>query len=235
MSLRSWWQNKEKADQGGYQVAYNNLKATGISDRNWPPLHVTTIFCILHMSGLWGRLARQKPSLTKKHLSPWSDETKIELSGLNFKRYVWCKDSTSHHPMNTILTVQHDGSSIILWGCFSSSGIGRIFRIEGIMNSSQYQDILARKPPGFRKLKMKRNFTLQHDNDPKHTCKSTKEWFQKGKIKVLEWPSRSPDFNPTWNGLQRTVYRGSPLNLMELEFFCIEEWDKFANSVVRTW
>uniref|UniRef100_A0AAY5KIL8 Transposase Tc1-like domain-containing protein n=1 Tax=Esox lucius TaxID=8010 RepID=A0AAY5KIL8_ESOLU len=33
-------------------------------------LHVTTISRILHMNGLWGRVARQKPFLTKKHPSP---------------------------------------------------------------------------------------------------------------------------------------------------------------------
>uniref|UniRef100_A0AAY5KP04 Transposase Tc1-like domain-containing protein n=1 Tax=Esox lucius TaxID=8010 RepID=A0AAY5KP04_ESOLU len=62
-------------------------------------LHVTTISCILHMNGLWGRVARRKPFLTKKNIqawlkfaktnikSPksmwenvlWSDETKVEL------------------------------------------------------------------------------------------------------------------------------------------------------------
>lgn len=36
------------------------------------------------------------------------------------------------------------------------------------------------------KLKMKRNFTFQHDNDPKHISKLTKAWLQKRKIRVLE-------------------------------------------------
>ncbi len=35
---------------------------------------------------------------------------------------------------------------------------------------------------------------FQHDNDPKHTA--TKEWLRKKHIKVLEWPSQSPDLNP---------------------------------------
>jgi hypothetical protein len=40
----------------------------------------------------------------------WSDETKIELFGLNAKRHVWRKPGT-------IPTVKHGGDSIMLWLC----------------------------------------------------------------------------------------------------------------------
>ncbi|CDQ80633.1 unnamed protein product [Oncorhynchus mykiss] len=40
---------------------------------------------------------------------------------------------------------------------------------------------------------MKRVWVFQHDNDPKHTTRATKEWLRKKHFKVLEWPSQSPD------------------------------------------
>ncbi len=43
---------------------------------------------------------------------------------------------------------------------------------------------------------MDRGWVFQHDNDPKHTAKATKEWLKKKHIKVLEWPSQSPDLHP---------------------------------------
>uniref|UniRef100_A0AAZ3Q527 Tc1-like transposase DDE domain-containing protein n=1 Tax=Oncorhynchus tshawytscha TaxID=74940 RepID=A0AAZ3Q527_ONCTS len=38
---------------------------------------------------------------------------------------------------------------------------------------------------------MKRGWVFQHDDDPKHTARATKEWLRKKHFKVLEWPSQS--------------------------------------------
>ena len=65
----------------------------------------------------------------------WSAEIKIELIGLNAKCHFWRKPGT-------IATVKHGGGTIMLWGCFSAAGTGRLVRIKGKMNGAKYRDIL---------------------------------------------------------------------------------------------
>ncbi len=104
----------------------------------------------------------------------WSDETKIELFGLNSKQYVWRKPGTAHHLSNTVPKVKHAGGSIMLWGCFSAAGTGRLVAIKGKMNAAKYRDILDENLlQSAQDLRLGRRFTFQQDNDPKHTAKIT--------------------------------------------------------------
>ena len=91
------------------------------------PLRRTTISAAPYQSGLYGRVAKRKPLLSKRymiarlefvkrHLTDsqtmrckilWSDETKIEVFGLNAKHHILRKPGT-------IPTVKHGGGSIML-------------------------------------------------------------------------------------------------------------------------
>ncbi|KAK3534972.1 hypothetical protein QTP70_001929 [Hemibagrus guttatus] len=139
-----------------------------------------------------GSLSSEKKHMTvhlefaKRHLKDfqamrnkilWSDETMIELFVLNGKRHVWRKPGIAHHLANTISTVKHGGGSIMLWGCLSAAGTGRLVRIEGKMNATMYRDILDENLlQSALDLRMGQWFFFQQDNDPKYTTKITKEW-----------------------------------------------------------
>uniref|UniRef100_A0A673ZRE0 Transposase Tc1-like domain-containing protein n=1 Tax=Salmo trutta TaxID=8032 RepID=A0A673ZRE0_SALTR len=194
-----------------WQDLVNDLKRAGTT------VSKKTISNTLRRHGLKSCSARKVPLLKPAHVQAclkfandhlddpeeewekvmWSDETKIELFGLNSTHRVWRKKKDEYNPKNTIPTVKHGGGNIILWGCFSAKGTGRLHRIEGRMDGAMYREILANNLlPSVRALKMGRGWVFQHDNDPKHTARATKEWLRKKHLKVLEWPSQSPDLNP---------------------------------------
>ena len=102
----------------------------------------------------------------------WSDETQIELFVLNAKRHIWRKPGT-------IPTVKHAGGSIMLWGCFSDVGTGRLVNIKEKINGAKYIEILDDNfLHSAKNLKLWQRSTFQLDNHPKHTAKTTQEWLR---------------------------------------------------------
>ena len=121
---------------------------------------------------------------------PWSGETKIEMFGHNDHRYVWRKKGEACKPKNTILTVQHRGGSITLWGCFAAKRDWCTSQNRWHHEEENYVDILKQYlKTSVRKLKLGRKWVFQMDNDPKYTSKVVAKLLKDNKVKVLEWPS----------------------------------------------
>ena len=80
------------------------------------------------------------------------------------------------------------------------------------------------------------NWIFQQDNAPAHTSRVVKNYFEEVGVRLLPWPSKSPDLNPiehVWDFLGRKVAARVPMNLMQLRNFLGEEWNQIPQDYLN--
>jgi transposase len=212
---------------------------------------VSTVKRRLGEFGLHGRVARKKPFISEKNRkarlkfaeehvgwtqNEWnrvlfSDETKFNRMGSDGKAYVRRRPGEEFLPMCTKATVKGGGGSLMFWGAMSRRGPGPIHRIDGIMDSHGYISIMNDVMLPYGRSQIGRNWCYQHDNDPKHTSRVSKEWFVQKRVRLLQWPPQSPDLNPIetlWNDVQSAIKMRKPRNLSELETVVKGAWSEIT-------
>ena len=150
---------------------------------------------------------------------------KINLFGSDGFKHVWWRPCEEYNDKCVMLTVKHGGRNVIVFGCMSAAGVGELHFILGNMNSNMYCEIQQQNMiPSLQKLGCRAVF--QHDNDPKHTSKTTTALLKRLRVKLMDWPSMSPDLNPIehlWGILKWKVEVRKVSNICQLRNVVMEE------------
>ena len=127
----------------------------------------------------------------------FSDESKFDLFGSDDCCWCWRKPGEEFDERYVRKEVKHCGGNVMVWGCATGMGMGRIVKINGNMDGPLYTKILKDDILGTLKdLSIKKkDIYFQQDNNPKHTLGVACEWFKKNKLNVLDWAPSSPDMN----------------------------------------
>lgn len=171
----------------------------------------------------------------------FTDECKFNLFGSDGPKRVWRCPGAPSKKSHFRQLIKHGGGSVMVWGAITSHGVGELLFIDGIMDSKVFLHTLklglmrtcrrfGLSPP---------DIILQQDNDPKHTSKMTRQWLTEHHLRVMDWPSCSPDMNPienVWAHIKRRLYAriSKPSNIQELKAAILEEWYSTPVEYVQT-
>ena len=172
----------------------------------------------------------------------FSDESKFNLFGSDGRENVWRKPNQEMFPKNLRSTVKHGGGSVMVWGCMSAAGVGRLHFIDGIMDQNVYINILKENlKESAEKLGIGNTFNFYQDNDPKHKAHKVRNWLLYNCPKVIETPPPSPDLNAIenlWSQLEVGIRNHHISNKNDLKKALLEEWERirpdYCEKLVRS-
>lgn len=87
----------------------------------------------------------------------------------------------------------------MFWGGFGNNGTTPLAQISTRLDSEGYQDILKDNLLPYGTKIGGRGWIFQQDNASIHASTSTSEWCRRKNLRLLPWPSKSPDLNPIEN------------------------------------
>jgi len=117
----------------------------------------------------------------------WSDETKINCLGSDGRKWMWKKAGEGLSDRLVEGTVKFRRGSVMVWGCMFLDGPGYACKIDGRLDGKLHVKIMEDLKASMDYYgKTPQDVVFQQDNDPKHTHKKAKIWFQDSDLEVMK-------------------------------------------------
>jgi len=101
---------------------------------------------------------------------------------------------------HTFFSKRHfGGGGVMVWAGFAANGTTQMVFLDIMVNSAAYQDILGEHLLPTAPLITSGDYLFQQDIASIHVSCTSKSWFEANFVKLLDWPSKSPDLNPMEN------------------------------------
>lgn len=175
--------------------------------------------------------AREHQNWTQKQWCNiiWSDESKFDVCVGDSRKRVLRTSSEAFHNDCLVKKVKFP-ASVMVWGCMSAKGVGKLHFIDGIVNAQKYKEILEASflPSIAQCAADDGDFMFQQDGAPCHTAKIVKTWFQEHNIPVLKWTSSSPDLSPIetlWHNMKKQLRKNPARTVPELKATLQNVWN----------
>lgn len=230
-------------------------KVSGIlKDKLGKNISYNTVRNMYNKNGIKAYSPIKKPLLTKRHVkarisaaSQWltlneteqksvifSDESKFNLICSDGRQSVWREKGSGLKSQYLCPTIKHGGGSVMVWACFSYYGVGKLVFIEGKMDAIAYVNILSENLFASASQMGLSSFIFQQDNDPKHTSKLAKHFFEAKNISLLSWPAQSPDMNPIenlWAIIKAKIAILKPKSIPDLKTAIMTTWNEMEKDI----
>ena len=176
-------------------------------------------------------LERQRTNDTEFKDVIWSDECTIQLE--SHRRITFHKKG---HLVTYRMKPKHS-PKLHIWAGISYEGATNVVIFTGTMNAVRYVEILKAGLLPFLVSHYPNGHRFQQDNDPKHTSRYARWFYEQENINWFKTPPSSPDLNPIemlWHTVKeylRVDYK--PRNLMQLRMGIKEFWSTITPETCR--